>query len=150
MATEMTQIKDALLSEIAIELGVSYKQLAYVEDIAKNSFRTSNDRYGVRSLTSTETDSVSKYATFSQSFEVVLIKGYIQSAIDDTEQVSKSYELRESAYNIYVNAVKNKIALPSVVMRVSNFQVAEPEYLEDDKVVIVRCTMDILYRLTLL
>ena len=146
----MTQIKDALLSEIAIELGASYKQLAYVEDVSKNSFNTSNDRYGVRGLGSIETASVTKYATFLQSFEVVLTKGYIQSTIDDTEQVSKSYELREKAYDIYVNAVKNKIALPSVVMNVSNFQVSEPEYLEDDKVVIIRCTMDILYRLTLL
>lgn len=150
MATEMTQIKDALLSEIALELGVDYKQLAYVEDIAKNSFNTSNDRYGVRALHAGATPGVTKTVTMLQPFEVVLTKGYIQSSIDDTEQVSKSYELREEAFDIFRNAVNNKIALSSIVMYVSNLQVSEPEYLEDDKVVIIRFTMDILYRLNLL
>ena len=149
MSTEMTQIKNALLSEISTELGASYKQLAYVEDIAKNSFKTSNDRYGVRALHAGATPGVTKTVTMLQSFEVVLTKGYIQSSIDDTEQVSKSYELRESAFDIFRNAVNNKVALSSVVMYVSNLQVSEPEYLEDDKVVIMRCTMDILYRITL-
>ena len=149
MSTEMTQIKNALLSEISTELGASYKQLAYVVDIAKNSFKTSNDRYGVRALNAGATPGVTKTVTMLQSFEVVLTKGYIQSSIDDTEQVSKSYELRESAFDIFRNAVNNKVALSSVVMYVSNLQVSEPEYLEDDKVVIMRCTMDILYRITL-
>lgn len=150
MATKMTDIKDAMLTEVAAELGASWKQLAYVEDIAKNSFRTSSERYGVRALAASEVPGVTKFMTFSQSFEVVLTKGYVESSIDDSEQVTKSYEIRALILDIFKRMVNNKAGDASSVMQVSDLAIDEPEYLVDDKVVIQRATMNITYRLTLL
>ena len=150
MATIMTDIKDAVKTEVAAQLGPTYKELAYVEDVAKNSLRTSSDRYGVRALALFETDSVTKYNTYQQNFELIISRGYIQSSVDDTEQVDASYDLRAEVFDIYKRLVNNKGGSPANVMNVNNLTISEPEYLEDDKVVIIRANFDILYRLTLL
>ena len=149
MSTVMSDLKDSILTEIQSELGSSYKELAYIENIDKNSFLTSNDRFGVRALTAIQQPGVTKYTTFSQSFEIVLTKGYIQSSIDDTEQVNKSYELRASMLDIYQRLVNNKAGAPSLVMNIFNLVIQDPEYLDEDKVVIIRATMDIFYRIIL-
>lgn len=148
--TKVRDIKNAMLSEIATELGASYKRLAYEEDVAKNSFRSSSQRYGVRQLDAFEIPGVTKYATFDQTFQVVLTKGYIQSNIDDSEQTETSLDLAELAHDIYVRMVKNKAGLPSSVINVKDLSMSEPEYLEDDKVTIIRANMIITYRNTLL
>lgn len=149
MSDAMRQIRDAVESEISTELGASYSKLPYVEVIEKNSFRTNNNRYGVRALVSSEIPGVTKYTTFTQSFEMVLTKGYVQSTIDDTEQVEGSYDLRALILDIYTRLVNNKAGIPALTINVTNLVVSEPEYLEDDKVVIIRSTFDIIYRLTL-
>lgn len=150
MADVMRQIRDSMLTEISTELGSDYKQLAYVEVVEKNSFRTSNNRYGVRALDAVQIPGVNKFATFDQTYEVVLTKGYVQSNIDDSEQVESSFDLRELMHDIYVRLVKGKAGIPASVINVNNLVISEPEYLEDDKVTIIRANMTITYRNTLL
>jgi len=149
MSDQIRTIKDSILSEIALELGASYKELAYLEDIEKNSFLTSNDRYGCRALVANQTPGVTKYTTLVQSFEIVISKGYIQSSVGDSEQVIKSYDIRANILSIYNRLVRNQAGSPVVVMNVNGLVVSEPEYLEDDKVVVVRATMDITHRINL-
>ena len=149
MSTQITDLKDSIKAEVAAELGANYKELAYLEVIEKNSFRTGSERYGVRSLEASEQSGVTGVYTMKQAFEVVISKGYIQSSIDDTEQVTKSYEIRESFLDIYKRLVNNKAGIPSVVMLVTNLVISEPEYLEDDKLTLVRMQFEIIYRITL-
>jgi hypothetical protein len=104
---------------------------------------------GVRALGALQNPGVNRYTTFTQSFEVVLTKGYIQSTIDDTEQVEKSYDLRAIMLDIYTDLVNTKAGVPASVMNIFNLEFTEPEYLEEDKVVVTRYTMDITFRLTL-
>ena len=137
-------------TEIAAELGASYKKLAYLEDIDKNSFRTNNDRYGVRALSSSEVDSVTKFVTFTQSFEVVLTKGYYESNLDDTEQIERSLDNRENMLCIYKRLVNNRGGLPSVILNIQNLILSEPEFLVDEKVAVQRATIDITYRFSLI
>jgi hypothetical protein len=150
MSDVMRDIRDAMLTEIQAELGPSYKQLAYVEDVQKNSFRTSSERFGVRALLSSQVPGVTKFTTYTQSFEVVLTKGYTSSNIDDSEQVEKSFDNRENLLAIYKRLVNNKGGLPLVVLNIFNMVVSEPEFLLEDKVAVQRATFDVTYRLTLL
>jgi len=149
MSDIMRTIRDGIETRVAAVAGGGYSKLAYVEQIEKNSFNTSNDRYGVRALGALQNPGVTRHTTFTQSFEVVLTKGYIQSSIDDTEQVEKSYDLRAIILDIYTDLVNTKAGVPAVVMNIFNLEFAEPEYLEEDKVVITRSTMDITFRLNL-
>ena len=148
--TKVRDIRNAMLVEIAAELGATYSELAYVEDVQKNSLRTSNQRYGVRQVDAFQIDGVNKFATFDQTFQVVLTKGYTQSNIDDSEQRETSLDLTELAHDIYVRMFKTKAGLPSDVINVKDLSISEPEYLEDDKVTIIRANLIITYRNTLL
>lgn len=150
MIDSIRDIRDAMESEIAAELGASYKKLAYLNDVEKNSFRTNNDRYGVQALALGEGDSVTKFVTFTQSFEVVLTKGYHESNIDDTEQLERSLDNRENLLCIYKRLVNNRAGLPSIVLNIQNLQASEPEYLEDSKVAVQRATVDITFRFSLI
>lgn len=150
MATIMEDIRDAVETEVSAELGASYSKLAYIEDVQKNSFRTNNNRYGIRALALSEISGVTKFATFDQVFEVVLTKGYGESSIDDEKQIQAAFDLRAVALDIYKRLVNNKGGDPASVMQVDDLQIAVPEYLESDKVVIIRASMNITYRLTLL
>lgn len=146
----MNDITTAMKSEIAAELGASYKELAYVENVQKNNFRTGNDRYGVRALQGAQVPGVTKNVTFIQEFEVILTKGYIESSVDDTLQVSKAYDNRENLLDIYKRLVNNRVGLPATVLNVFDLIIGEPEYLEQDKIVIQRATMNITYRFSLI
>jgi cobalamin-dependent methionine synthase I len=150
MSDIIRDIKEAMETEIQTELGVSYKSLAYVEDVTKNSFRTSSERFGVRALEASQVPGVTKYFTMTQAFEVVLLKGYIESALDDSEQVTKAFDNRENLLAIYKRLVNNKCGIPSAVMNVFNLTISEPEYLVEDKVAVQRATMDITYRINLI
>lgn len=150
MIDSMRDIRDSMLTEIAAELGASYVQLPYVENVEKNNFRNSNDRYGVRALEASQVPGVTKYPTFTQSFEVILTKGYIESNLDDTPQVTKSYDNRENLLDIYKRLVNNRVGIPATVLNVTDLVVSSPEYLEDDKVVVQRATMNITYRFSLI
>jgi hypothetical protein len=150
MSDVMRNIRDALVSEIQAELGVNYKELAYLEDVTKNSFRTSSERFGVRPLASSEVSGVTKMPQFIQSFEIVISKQYTESNLDDSEQVEKSLDNRELVLLLYKRLVNNKGGLPLVILNIFDLNIAEPEYLEEDKVAIQRATMNIQYRINLL
>lgn len=143
-------ITNAMKSEVSAELGVNFRELAYLEDVSKNSFRTGNDRYGVRALGGFQVPGVTKNVTITQTFEIVLTKGYIESNIDDEPQVEKSYDNRENLLDIYKRLVNNRGGLPGTILNIFDMSISEPEFLDDDKVAIQRATMSITYRYSLI
>lgn len=150
MSDIIRDIKEAIDAEIQAELGVSYKPLAYLEDVTKNSFRTNTERFGVRPLEASQVPGVTKYVQLIQSFEIVLSKSYTESSIDDSEQVEKSLDNRENLLAIYKRLVNNKGGAPSLVLNVFDLNIQEPEYIVEEKVAIQRATMNVQYRITLL
>ena len=150
MIDSMRDIRDAMLGEIADELGVDYGNMPYLEDISKNNFLKNNNQYGVRALDSTEVAGVTKMVHFTQTFEVVLTKGYSESNLDDTEQRERAYDNRENMLCIYKRLVNTRAGIPGTVLNISNLLVSEPEYLLEEKVAVQRATMDITYRFSLI
>lgn len=150
MISHVRDIKNSIEASIQTTLGVTYKKLAYVEDVEKNSFRTNNERFGVRALFSGEVESVTKNPTFLHSFEIVISKAYLESNLDDEEQVEKALDNFENMLCIYKELVNSRAGVPSIVLNVTNLQMAEPEYLVDSKVAVQRATIDITYRFSLI
>lgn len=143
-------IVNAINSEILAELGSSYAVLPYLENVEKNNTNTNHDRYGTRALGASQLPGVTKYVTFTQSFEVVLTKGYAETSIDDNNQVSASLDNRANMLDIYKRLVNNKAGLPLVVLNVFGLDIDEPEYITESKVAIQRARMDVTYRFSLI
>lgn len=143
------QITDGMTLEIATTLGATYKELPYIYDVAKNNFRTSKSRYGVRPLSTSEINGVVKATTHTQAFEVVLTEGYIESAIGDSKIQQMALLAFENMYTLYQQIVKSKAGIPNSVLLVGDLAISEPEILEEDKVLILRASINILYRIEL-
>jgi len=148
MATVVQDIVDGINAEIQAELP-TWKPLAYLQDVQKNSYRTQSDRFGVRALGAIERETVTKRLTIDHTFEVVLTKGYQQSNIDDSEQIQAGLDLRAIMLDLKVRLTDTNAGAPGVVIQVQNLAMEPVEYLEEDKVAVLRSTMDITYRLIL-
>jgi len=144
------QILESMESEIGLELGADFKKIAFVNEIEKNNFKQSTDRYGVRPGFKQEVEGVTKFMTFLHTFEIVLVKRYHQESISDSRSVDKFLDSDENIMAIYKRLINDRVGLPGIVLNVSNLTTNEPEYLVEDNAVVLRATVDILYRLTLL
>lgn len=150
MSTNVEVIKNAMEAEIGTLLGSQYKKLAYVEDFEKNNFRTNSERYGVRTLAGGEVPGTTKHPTFTHTFEVVLSKAYLNSKLDDSEQVQKALDNYENMLAIYKQLVNSRGGAPATVLNITNLQMASPEYITESKVAVQRATMDVTYRFSLI
>lgn len=150
MIDHVRDIRNSMETLIQTTLGSGYKKLQFVEDVTKNNFRTNSERYGVRALTANEVPGVTKTVQVTQSFEVVLTKAYYESNLDDTEQLEASLDNFENIHDIYKEIVNQRAGLPSIVLNTTDMLVSEPEYIEESKVAILRATINITYRFSLL
>ena len=150
MASVSLDLKNSVSTCIENIVGPEYKKMAYVNNVSKNSFRNCKSQYGVLTGSIEEISGVNKYLTYSESLTIVLTKGYGEEAVTDDMAVQVSYELRENMFLLYNHLIKTKAGLPSRVMNVTGLFIEEPEYLIDEKVTVLRGTINVLYRLTLI
>jgi hypothetical protein len=151
VVTAIADIIASLESELQVELP-SYVKLAYIEDVAKNTFRKTGtkDCYGIRALEADQLPGVTKTITLNQEFEVILTSGYTQSTISDASQISDSLDLRANFLGLYKRYVNGKGGLPGTILNITDLILQDPEYLDDDKVVVQRAKMNIQYRYSLI
>jgi len=150
MSTLVTDLLASIKSTVGTTLGVEYSEIPYVTDVSKNNFNSNHNRYGVQSLASNETDSVTKFVTMLQSFEVVLTKAYVDDGISDSDKQSKTVDAQDLVYDIYRDLVNTKAGLPAIVINITDLEMSNPEYLDEEKVVVIRASFNVLYRFTLI
>lgn len=145
MATLVQDIVEAFESEIATELGATYSELIYKYDIEKNSFRTNDKRYGVIPLFAETVEGVLCHYTMDQTFQVVLTHGYV-SGVDSSDKESKLFLLYDKMSEITKMAYSKKLGLSSTVLNINPVSIDDPEFLEENKVVILRGNYVVRYR----
>lgn len=143
--TPVTDIVNAIVARV--EAVTSFSKLPYAFDIEKNSWQSSMDGFAVRPSNTEETTSVTKRLTYIQSFEVVLTKGYTQSAIDDSSLQSAVNEISDLIHSVFVDLEQTRAGIPATVLNVLNLTIEEPSIYETQKVVALTGTVNILYRL---
>lgn len=146
----VSDIVTAMKTEILGVLGSSYKELQFVTNVNRNNFRQSNDRYGVLHGTASQLPGVTRYATWSQVFEIVLVKGYVDSSVSDDIAREKSLELFGKMHEIHQQLINTKAGLPGTVLNVQNtISILDPEYIEAEKVTVLRANVELQYRYAL-
>lgn len=145
MANLVEQIVNAFESSMATELGATYSELKYKQDVEKNNFKTNNKRYGVLPLGYSQADGVVKSFTAEQVFQVILTHGYVNKT-DSTNQESKTFLLFDKMSEVYKLAMLKKLGISSVILSVSDLSVDDPEYLEDNDLIVLRGNFTIKYR----
>lgn len=149
MADIARDILNAVKTEVSGQLPVGYRELSYVIDPAKNSFRGGKERYGIAPLGAVEVPGTTGFVTMDQTYKLILTNGYASTNVDDTLEVSRTLDLLSQMdvlqrHLIKVQAVK-AVVTQATVIHVTDFTIEEPTYL-DDNVVVLQATLTIRYR----
>lgn len=143
------QITDGINSKINGLFSPSYKQLSYIQNVEANNFIVSKNGYGARPLSLVEFSGAVKTLSYRHTFEIVFTKGYLHSNINDNELNQCIFDLYSNTFDTFAELERTKIGLPAIVLNVDNLLIQEPQILDEDKVVVLRANVDVLYRFNL-
>jgi hypothetical protein len=124
----------------------TYSPIDYQILIEKNKYTKSNNRFAVHALDCIQADvGIACNLTLDQTFEVLLFAGYKTSQVNDSEQMIETLQLQQKVVDIYKYIYSSKVAGVGVV-QVSQMTIDAPEYLEEDKVALIRFRFTVKYR----
>lgn len=149
MSTVVATLVSSIKSRMATVLGSEYREISYANEVEKNTFRGGDQRYGVLPGSFEQIAGVTRAATYDQTFELILTKGYGRSNVSDSAQQQAATDLFEQLHAINADLVNTKAGSPANVMNVFNLNAESPEYLTDEKIVVLRASIVITYRVTL-
>lgn len=145
MSTLVSTLVTSITSACTSVLPVTYKALEYTYDITKNTFNQSNKRYGVIPLSATEiTTGVTKAYTVDHRFRVILTDGWDTSMKTDADRQSKVITLQDAAHDIYKEVYQTRNG--STTLWCGNLTLSEPEFLDDNRVIVISLEFDLRYR----
>ena len=119
------------------ELGASYQELRFVQDVARNHLRGARLSFGVRPLGAIPVSTVTNYYTVDQTFEIILADS-IARKDDDSEKEASLGEMYDQADEIFKAMINSKINLAASVLSVSQPTYLEPEIYDDQSMVVLR------------
>lgn len=140
------QINDGITTVVTSSLGVGYSELSYLIDVEKNNYKSNTKRYGVRPLSGSTTSGITRNYTLDHSFQIILTHDYFSNPSNDQDQRDKTFLLLDKLDEIMKNLFINKAGLPSIVLNIDSVSIAEPEYFDEEKVVVLRADFNIKYR----
>jgi hypothetical protein len=153
MSNFVDQIYDAFMSTIETVLDTNvvvvadkFKPLDYVVEVEKNHFEGNKQKYGVLPLGYERQSGPLGSLTVDQVFQVVLVDSYINVAKNDSAEREKARNVFAKMDDISKEIYNTKIGLPNLVQFVDHVSADDPEYNEEDKIVILRGNFLVKYR----
>jgi len=144
--SEVSDIATNLKALMATELGVEYSELPHATVIEKNSFKNGSKKYGVLPKSLDEVAGTTCNITVDQNFDLILTDSYGGKSLNDADKQAKTIALQELAFSLYKEVTSTKAGTPSIVIKTGDLTVADPEYLEEDHIVVITATVTIKYR----
>jgi hypothetical protein len=137
MANIVEQILTETKSLMATELGGDYQELAFIYDVEKNNLRGARMAYGVRPVDASSAATLTRSYTLDHVFEIILTDTFARGDSDAQRETSLN-TMYDKADEIFKSLVNHKINLPSTVLNVEEPSIAEPEFLDDNKLIVLR------------
>lgn len=145
MATIVQDILTNVKSTASTVLGALYKELRFVYSIEKNDLRSTEKAYSCRPLSASPAETITRHYTLDHQFELVLTDT-IGRADDDTQRFDALHVMYDKADEIFKELVNTKLGLPATVLLVTSPSMSEPEFINDNKLVILRMQFTVKYR----
>ena len=143
--TVVEEIKTAALGKISTLLP-TYSRLEYEWDLEKNNFQNKDSRYGFISLGADFVEpGITKKVLLDHVFQLILLTSFLNHDDDRAQSVAVE-ALFEATHDVLTSFVSDKLGLPNKVFLVSGTNIQEPEFIEDDTVVVVRTNLNVQYR----
>ena len=148
MSALVSNILTQTKSVISTELGATYQELPFIYDVSKNNLRRAEKAYGVRPLSALPTEGVTKVYTLDHDFEVILSDTFARGDSDSQRETALN-TMYDKADEIFKALIATKINLAATVLHVFGPTLSEPEFFDDNKMVILRMQYTVKYRSTL-
>lgn len=124
----------------------SFTKANFGIDIQKNSWKHGKSVYSVVPQSSSQGNSTTCAITMEQSFLVTIADQFKSERTDDSSKQSKIISLTDSAMDFFKALVKNKAFAPSVVLNIYDLEIQDPEFLEDENIVLIKMSFIVLNR----
>lgn len=139
-------LRTAILGRVGVVMGASYSAAPYQIDLRKNSSKNQQNKYTVVPLGMVDSATVTRSITYDQEFQIQGSTNYINKQGDDSLQLDASIDIMELIRKVYADLIDTKCGLPGVCLNVTDLDIEEPEFNEDDKVIIITMTCVVKYR----
>lgn len=142
---KVRQIIDNSKSLASTTFGAEYQALRFIYEVEKNHLRGQRLGFAVRPLAASPAETVTKTFTLNQDFEIILTDS-IARADDDSQKeevIKVMYDMLDDFFQALINT---KLSLPTIVLFVSAPSMSEPEFIDDNKLVILRAQYTVRYR----
>ncbi len=143
-------IRDNIAIRLLATLGSDYVKLSFGSDLSMNKFGRSVKRFAVIPKSAVVVvDGPAGANTIDHRFEIILTDGYVNGAaaqLNDDLKLEKIGELQDKALLIYKDLQMNKSSLNGQVLIVNGLNVSEIEYLDEEKVAVLKIEINIKYK----
>lgn len=145
MAVIVSDIITGIRSVASTALGAGWQVLRNWYEVEKNDVRSAAQAYNARPLGAIPVDGVMKYYTVDQTFELILTD-VIARGHGDSERETALLVLYNKADEIFKDLHNTKVNGTSGVLLVSQPSLAEPEFLDEKKIIVLRMQFVVKYR----
>lgn len=145
MSTIVQDILTQTKALAATTFGATYQELRYVYDVAKNDIRSGRLAYGVRPLSAATSAGVTRVYTMDHVFELVMTDTAARTDSDENAEDALNV-MYSKADDLFKAMVNTKISLASTVLNVFNPSISEPEFIDDQKLIVLRMQFTVMYR----
>jgi len=142
-------LRTNIITRMGALLGSSFSQLSFVNNIHQNKFANTYKRFSCLPKAASITAGALQGNTLDHRFELILTDSFNDGAkgnLNDNLQTQKIQELQDYMLLIYRDLQVNKNILSSGVLIVNELNINEAEFLEEEKVCIIRAFINIKYK----
>jgi len=118
-------------------------------DIAKINMNKNKYQYVVTPDNIIETKTTNNFISYLQSFSLHLLANYIQDMNDDILKRGAVVTLQEASQKVLKLGLKNRFGVPTYVITVNDFRIDLPSIDTVSKIIYLKTTFDILYRVSI-
>lgn len=140
-------IRDSILTRLGTLL-TTFKKMSFVYEISENKFNGNVKRFGITSSSAGITEGEINFNTLDHKFEVYLTDTYMgpSQQLNDDYKSDKVVELQDLCLTVYKDLQKYKNTISSNIIIVNNLDIGSPEFLIDEKIVIIRMAFNVKYK----
>ena len=145
MADIVKRIRDEAEDIAEATLGSGYQKLRHVFNVEKNDLRNTRLGFRVRPLGAIPATTVTKTYTLDHDFELVLTD-YAARTDNDLQRIESLDVMYDKADEIFKDYINSKINLADIVLLVDSPTLLEPEFVNDNKVIVLRMQFTVKWR----
>lgn len=136
--------RTVMINTLALS-GDTWQQLRNFYDIEKNDIRSAAKAFGIKPLSAAPENTVTNFYTVDHTFEIILTDT-ITRVEGDSERETALTEIYNQLDEIFKQLQNSKINGTANVLLVSQPSISEPEFLDDNKFLVVRAQYVVKYR----